>query len=209
MTTLNALVERIQVEDLGRKASIRNGSTMTAQLVMRVGIPSLKAMLSANDELLKDSRLPSMGEFISQPARISALTHVLGRVLHTRIVNLSPSEQFPEGRVWIEILMTAQNVPFVVVAHRDGDPEVEIPSKNDMLHLCGVLECEPSFTLLRIFCPVPAKVEQVRRFDVCPGDEEGYWGMVRFKLSSRLRKTDHTVVNSLEQPRYPYRFRRR
>lgn len=209
MTTLDALLERIQVEDLGRRASIRSGSTMTAQLVLRIDTSSLRATLNASEGLLKDSRDQSTGEFISQPAPKSALTHVLGRVLHTRVENLSPNEQFPEGRVWVEILMTARNVPFVVVAHRDNGPDFEMPSRNSILHLCGILECEPSFTLLRTFCPVKAKVERVWRFDVCPGDEEEYWGTIRLRLSSRLRKTDFAVVNSLEQPRYPYQFRRR
>jgi hypothetical protein len=207
MTTLNALVERIQVEDLGRRTPIRRGATMTAQLVMRGGMPPLQALLSANEEFFRNYAGHFAEEFISQPARGSPLTQVLGRVLHAHVGELKPSRQFPEGRSWTEILMTAEDVPFVAVVHRDRGSEVRIPSRSDILHLCGVLECELSFTILRTFCPIQARVERAWRFDAGLNEEEGYWGIIRFELASGLRKTDMTVVNSLGQTPYPYHFR--
>ncbi len=202
--TIRAAVDSEQVDDLvGRSARypevLLPGSTLRAQLALRIQ-PRWTEILPVGRSADGNLAGCNLKRFISQPLIGSPMTQVVGRVAKTLVVKYEPDDDHPSGRTHNEMILdSGSGVPLVVSSTCEGRIPLKLPKKDEIVHLCGVVECLPSFSLYRLFSPISGRITKTWE---CPDQDKGkwaIWGIVEIELlSSRVRKPTFSVSKVIE-----------
>ena len=199
--SMTVAIDEVQVEDLDDSANYSDvmvpGLTLRAQLSLIVHNGYLKGIPSIGDIFQEAAVRCNLREFISQPMSDSALTHVVGHVLRTHKAQYGPGAipAFPRGGTGVELLLTAEGIPLLIPYTFEGRVDVKLPEEGQILHVCGVMECLPSFSTYRIFSPVTARVRETWRCkDKMKGKWE-IWGLARLELDPRIKRPKVDVCN--------------
>ena len=199
MKDLTVALDAIQAEDL---RGYTKGATvlhrgMTIEVQLALAVPKANSETISPVRRLVESHAVNcnLREFFSQPLTRSVLTHVAGHVLDSHIAEYGPGKDpaFPKGSTNIEVLVSADGIEFLVPVFLEGHVDVDMPGKGEVLHLCGIMECLPSFSTYRLCHTVKGRVLDVWK---CPRDNPGkwsIWGILRLQLDKRIGKADVSV----------------
>jgi hypothetical protein len=200
MRRVTAAIDAIQAEDLRGYASdpriLFPGQKLEAQLTLVVSNASPVSMRSVETLAETHAIRCNLREFFSQPLSESAITHAVGQVVETNLAKFESGKNpaFPEGSTNIEILLSAEGVQFLLPIFLDGQIDAELPRKGDLLHVCGIMECLPSFSTYRLHSPTRGRITDTWKCTEGGRGKWRIWGLVRLELDSRIRVADLSVT---------------
>jgi len=185
MRHIVALVDLIQAGDCSELAdqpvNIVAGKTIATQLVVYPRTQDLESSTCGEE----------IEESLSQPSERSAHIRFVGRVHRGRFSFSAPTESHPMGTSRLDVLAVANGVPLLLCYCSDGEENLRIPEKDDLIRAEGNLYCEPGFAYGHFFSPVMADIAESK---LLPRDmtanEERDWGVVRLHLRTDISEFD-------------------